>query len=166
MWSKRKDEESDRISRPAQPAYAPVADPAVTSRPIRTYDGKPTTEGGVSSFARNIIIKGQIISGENLVVDGDMEGSIECPEHRLTIGPNARVQASLKAREILILGAVHGNVDALDKIELKKEAKLAGDIRTNRLVIEDGAHFKGNIHMAETPAVAPVVPIDAASRTK
>ncbi len=79
-----------------------------------------------------------------------MEGTVECHEHRLTIGPNARVQAGLKAREIIIQGSIQGNVDATDKIDIKKEAKLVGDIKTSRIVIEDGAYFKGSIDISKT----------------
>jgi cytoskeletal protein CcmA (bactofilin family) len=67
----------------------------------------------------------------------------------LTIGPNARVQAGLKAREIIIQGSIQGNVDATDKIDIKKEAKLVGDIKTSRIVIEDGAYFKGSIDISK-----------------
>jgi cytoskeletal protein CcmA (bactofilin family) len=67
----------------------------------------------------------------------------------LTIGPNARVQAGLKAREIIIHGSIQGNVDATDKIDIKKEAKLVGDIKTSRIVIEDGAYFKGSIDISK-----------------
>lgn len=163
MWSKRKDE--DTAGKPVQPASAPFAEASAAARPIRTYDGKPVTEGGVSSFARHVIIKGQIFSGENLIVDGQMEGSIECPEHRLTIGANARVRASLMARELLILGVVEGNVIVVDKVELKKDAKLTGDIKAGRLLIEDGARFKGHIEMTEI-GEPEVVSIDSISRAK
>jgi cytoskeletal protein CcmA (bactofilin family) len=163
MWSKRKEE--DAVFKPIQPAQAPVAESAGPAHPIRTYDGKPVTEGGVSSFARYVTVKGTIFSGENLVVDGEMEGSIDCPEHRLTIGANARVKADLRARELLILGSVEGNVEAADKLELKKDAKLTGDIRAGRLLIEEGTRFNGHIHMIEASAPA-VVSIHAGIRAK
>ena len=94
-------------------------------------------------------VKGQIFAREDLTIDGEVEGTVECQEHRLTIGPNARVQAGLKAREIIIHGSIQGNVDATDKIDIKKEAKLVGDIKTSRIVIEDGAYFKGSIDISK-----------------
>jgi cytoskeletal protein CcmA (bactofilin family) len=97
-------------------------------------------------------VKGQIFAREDLTIDGEVEGTVECHEHRLTIGPNARVQASLKAREIIIQGSIQGNVDATDKIDIKKEAKLVGDIKTSRIVIEDGAYFKGSIDISKATA--------------
>jgi cytoskeletal protein CcmA (bactofilin family) len=105
------------------------------------------------------MIKGQIFSREDLTIDGEVEGSVELHEHRLTVGPHGKLQAGVKAREIVVLGSVHGNVEASDKIDIRKDARLVGDIKTARIVIEDGAYFKGSIDIArpETtkPAAAP-----------
>jgi len=90
-------------------------------------------------------IDGQIYSKEELYVDGDVEGTIELQEHRLTIGPNGKVHSNIKAREVVILGNVQGNVEASDKLEVRKDASVLGDIKTARIVIEDGAYFKGSI---------------------
>jgi cytoskeletal protein CcmA (bactofilin family) len=98
------------------------------------------------------MVKGQIHSREDLTIDGEVEGTVELAEHRLTVGPNGRVQASVKAREIIVLGAVHGNVEATDKIDIRKDAKLIGDIKTARIVIEDGAYFKGSIDIVRGEA--------------
>jgi cytoskeletal protein CcmA (bactofilin family) len=103
-------------------------------------------------LGKNVTVKGQIFAREDLMIDGEVEGTVECHEHRLTIGPNARVQAGLKAREIVIQGSIQGNVDAVDKIDIKKEAKLVGDIKTSRIVIEDGAYFKGSIDISKATA--------------
>lgn len=112
-------------------------------------------------------VKGQIFAREDLTIDGEVEGTVECQEHRLTIGPNARVQAGLKAREIIIHGSIQGNVDATDKIDIKKEAKLVGDIKTSRIVIEDGAYFKGSIDISKATAGAskPAAQQSAASQS-
>ena len=117
------------------------------SSPYRTFDPEPVSARGTgqAAFGKNVTIKGQIFAREDLMIDGEVEGTVECQEHRLTIGPNARVQAGLKAREIVIHGSIQGNVDATDKIDIKKEAKLVGDIKTSRIVIEDGAYFKVSI---------------------
>jgi cytoskeletal protein CcmA (bactofilin family) len=98
------------------------------------------------------MVKGQIHSREDLTIDGEVEGTVELTEHRLTVGPNGRVQAGIKAREIVVLGAVHGNVEATDKIDIRKDAKLIGDIKTARIVIEDGAYFKGSIDIVRGDA--------------
>jgi cytoskeletal protein CcmA (bactofilin family) len=80
---------------------------------------------------------------------------VELQEHRLTVGPNGKVIASIKAREIVVLGTIHGNVETTDKIDIRKEAKLVGDIKTARIVIEDGAYFKGNIDIVRAEAPKP-----------
>jgi cytoskeletal protein CcmA (bactofilin family) len=96
-------------------------------------------------IGKSVIVKGQIYSREDLTIDGEVEGTVELQEHRLTVGPNGKVMASVKAREIIVLGTIHGNVETTDRIDIRKEAKLVGDIKTARIVIEDGAYFKGNI---------------------
>lgn len=108
-------------------------------------------------LGKSVIVKGQIFSREDLTIDGEVEGTVELQEHRLTVGPNGKVIASVKAREIVVLGTIHGNVETTDKIDIRKEAKLVGDIKTARIVIEDGAYFKGNIDIvrAEAPRQAP-----------
>jgi cytoskeletal protein CcmA (bactofilin family) len=126
------------------------------SSPSRPFEAEPTSpRGGSAALGKNVTVKGQIFAREDLTIDGEVEGTVECQEHRLTIGPNARVQAGLKAREIIIHGSIQGNVDATDKIDIKKEAKLVGDIKTSRIVIEDGAYFKGSIDISKAAAGVP-----------
>jgi len=163
MWSKRREDELPQ--RPERPAGSPAsAVPAAAesqrremnsmSSPTRTFEPETTSSrAGSAALGKNVTVKGQIFAREDLTIDGEVEGTVECQEHRLTIGPNARVQAGLKAREIIIHGSIQGNVDATDKIDIKKEAKLVGDIKTSRIVIEDGAYFKGSIDISKaTPA--------------
>ena len=110
-------------------------------------------------LGKSVIVKGQIYGREDLTIDGEVEGTVELQEHRLTIGPNGKVLATVKAREVVVLGTIHGNVETRDKIMIRKDAKLVGDIKTARIEIEDGAYFKGNIDIVRAeqpkPAVAP-----------
>jgi len=164
MWSKKTQDVP--VQNPVRPNPAPSAsNPAVEparrestptmSSPARTFEPEiPGPRGGSAALGKNVTLKGQIFAREDLTIDGEVEGTVECHEHRLTIGPNARVQASLKAREIVIHGSIQGNVEAADKIDIKKEAKLVGDIKTSRIVIEDGAYFKGSIDISKS-AVPP-----------
>jgi cytoskeletal protein CcmA (bactofilin family) len=104
------------------------------------------TRGTPAVLGRNVSVKGQIISKEDLTIDGDMEGSVEVPENRLTIGPNGKVKVdSVKAREVVVLGSLQGSVEANDKVFIRKDAQLVGDVQTAGIVIEDGAYFKGGI---------------------
>lgn len=127
------------------------------STPARAFEPESGSyRSGSAALGKNVTVKGQIFAREDLTIDGEVEGTIECHEHRLTIGPNARVQAGLKAREIIIHGSIQGNVEAVDKIDIKREAKLVGDIKTTRIVIEDGAYFKGSIDISKAAAAKPV----------
>jgi cytoskeletal protein CcmA (bactofilin family) len=113
---------------------------------------------GVAAIGKSVMIKGQILSREDLYLDGEMEGTVEVPEHRLTIGPHARLQASIRAREVVVLGSVNGDVEAIDKIDIRKDAKLIGDIKTGGIVIEDGAYFKGSIDIVRPTEAAKQIP--------
>ena len=161
MWSKRKEDEVPP-QRPVTSSPVPTVETqrretAPMSSPTRTFDSEPRISGS-ATLGKNVSVKGQIFSREDLTIDGEVEGTVECHEHRLTIGPNGRVHAGLKAREIVIYGSIQGNVEALEKIDIKREAKLVGDIKTSRIMIEDGAYFKGSIDISKSAAPAPQRP--------
>jgi cytoskeletal protein CcmA (bactofilin family) len=159
MWNNKRKEDQ----------YAPkvVSTPPVLSEsmkeglplstsPVRNTE--PEHSRGAASIGKSVTIKGQIFSREDLIVDGEIEGAIELNDHRLTVGPNGRVKAGIKAREIVVLGSIDGNVEALDKIDIRKDAKLVGDIKTARIVIEDGAYFKGSIDIVRVDQPKPAQP--------
>jgi cytoskeletal protein CcmA (bactofilin family) len=96
-------------------------------------------------------VKGQISGNEDLVVDGKVEGPISVGEHRLTVGQNGQVTGGLEAREIIICGKVDGNQSVVcESIEIRKDALMIGNVTTRRIVIEDGAGFKGSIDIQES----------------
>ena len=160
MWNRRKDEEFA-----LKPASAPPTSSALAKEgiPMSTLPGRvnephfDNPRGGSAVLGKSVIVKGQIFSREDLTIDGEVEGTVELQEHRLTVGPNGKVIAGIKAREVVVLGTIHGNVETTDKIDIRKDAKLVGDIKTARVVIEDGAYFKGNIDIvrAEVPKPQP-----------
>lgn len=171
MWNKRRDEEPPKpVSQgmafsPAPPAPNPVeakkeATP-LSSTPVRTFE--PETRSGAATIGKSVKMVGQIFAKEDLYVDGTVEGTVEALEHKLTIGPHGTVQAGIKAREVLALGTIQGNVEATERIEIRKDAKLMGDIRTARIIIEDGAYFKGSIDIIrpEPARIAPKPPAPA-----
>jgi len=121
----------------------------VSTTPFRTADSDPRN---TATIGKAVKIIGQIFTKEDLYVDGDVEGTIESQDNKVTIGPNGRVQAGIRAREVVILGQVQGNVEATDKVDIRKDAKLVGDITTARISIEDGALFKGSIDIKKTEA--------------
>jgi len=150
IFNKRSQEEAPTPG--PRPAAAPPSNPVEPAKkeatPLSSMSVKtpePDSTRGQASIGKAVKIDGQIYSKEDLYVDGDVEGTIELQEHRLTIGPNGKVHANIKAREVVILGNVQGNVEASDKLEVRKDARVVGDIKTARIVIEDGAYFKGSI---------------------
>ena len=117
-------------------------------------------------LGKSVIVKGQIFSREDLTIDGEVEGTVELQEHRLTVGPNGQghAPASRRARSWCWAPST-ATSKPRDKIDIRKEAKLVGDIKTARIVIEDGAYFKGNIDIvrAEAPRPAAATGAQAAS---
>jgi cytoskeletal protein CcmA (bactofilin family) len=154
VWNKRREEEPPRSFTPTPPKPAPVApnpvefkeNTPVSSMPVgRMDDARP----GSATIGKAVKVVGQIFSKEDLYVDGEVEGTVEATEHKLIIGPNGAVHAAIKAREVVALGSIQGNVEATEKIEIRKDARLVGDIRTARIIIEDGAYFKGSIDIVK-----------------
>ena len=166
MWNKRRDEEPARPFTPPSPSVAPTAPVApssfepkketttVSSMPVNRFEPESRGGGNSATIGKAVKIVGQIYSREDLYVDGDVEGTIELMEHKLTIGPNGKVHAGIKAREVVALGVIQGNVEASDRIEIRKDAKLVGDIKTARIIIEDGAYFKGSIDIVKVESKA------------
>jgi cytoskeletal protein CcmA (bactofilin family) len=151
MWNKRKEEEQQQpapkaVSAPPRPSELAKEGIPMSTLPNRVSEPSfDTSRGNSAVLGKSVIVKGQIFSREDLTIDGEVDGSVEMQEHRLTIGPNGKVIASVKAREVIVLGTLHGNVETSDKLEIRKDAKLVGDIKTARIVIEDGAYFKGSV---------------------
>ena len=107
--------------------------------------GLPKQEPALTYISPGIKVRGTITADEDVYIDGDVEGSLSVPGHRLTVGERAYINAETVAREVVVYGAVQGGVCAYDRIEIKKHASVAGDLATAQIVIEDGAHFKGAI---------------------
>jgi len=96
-------------------------------------------------IGKTVQVEGEIFSKQDLYVDGVVKGTIEMSENKLTIGLNGRVQADIKARELIVLGSVQGDVKAIDRLEACKNARLVGDFKADRIIIDDGVYIKGNI---------------------
>ena len=109
-----------------------------------TRPPSPDTNGS-AVIGKCVTVKGQIFSREDLTIDGEVDGSVELQKHRLTIGPKGKVRADVSAHEVVVLGSLHGNVEATDKIDIRKDASITGDIKAARIETEDGAYLKGSI---------------------
>jgi len=111
-------------------------------RPLATPSSSGTARLGAS-----LHVKGEINGHEDLLVDGSVEGLIQLEDRKLTVGATAKVSADVIAREVVVYGSVKGNLRARDRIEIKKDGSVVGDLTTARIMIEDGAYFKGSIEI-------------------
>jgi len=151
MWDKRKPEEQT-----ARPPSGP-SNVAEAAKPAAAHPAPPPAAAVLPEAPRNIavigpgmMIKGEVQSLEDLYIDGEVDGALELREHCLTVGPNGKTHSTIRAREVVVLGSVQGNVEARDKIAIRKNGKLVGDIKTAGIIIDDGAYFKGSIDIVRT----------------
>jgi cytoskeletal protein CcmA (bactofilin family) len=126
---------------PQRPAYTPATEPLSAPRPASPAIN--TSEQ--ATLGKSLVIKGEVTGSESLYIDGRVEGSINLPGNRVTVGRNGVVSANLSAREIVVLGKVRGNMTASDRVDIRGEGSLTGDVVAQRISIEDGAYFKGGI---------------------
>jgi cytoskeletal protein CcmA (bactofilin family) len=129
---------------PAKPVTPSVEGKTMSSDAIRPL---PATPGGSARLGASLHVKGEISGNEDLHVDGSVEGLIQLEERKLTVGASAKVTADVVAREVVVYGSVKGNLRARDRIEIKKDGSVVGDLTTARIMIEDGAYFKGSIEI-------------------
>ncbi len=109
-----------------------------------------TADRSTARLGASLHVKGEISGNEDLLIDGSVEGLIQLDERKLTIGATAKVTADIIAREVVVYGNVKGNLRAKDRIEIKKDGSVNGDLTTARIMIEDGAYFKGSIEIDKT----------------
>jgi len=126
------------------------ATPATTFDPgaVRPTSGAAPAAGPVgeqATIGKSLIVKGEVSGSESLYIDGKVEGAINLPGNRVTVGRNGQVAANIMAREVVVLGKVRGNVHASDRVDIRSEGSLTGDVAAARISIEDGAYFKGGI---------------------
>ena len=148
MWKPSQPEQPVRPTvnpEPQPPAHTP---PSVVESPNRP--GSPVGDQAVIS--KGLFVKGEISGSESLFIDGKVEGAINLPGNRVTIGRNGQVGANVTAREVVVMGKVRGNVSASDRVDIRAEGALSGDVSAARISIEDGAFFKGGIDIRKADA--------------
>lgn len=125
-----------------EPKYSPTT-PTNSYVPVKT--AAPTMEQ--ATIGKTLVIKGEVSGSEALFVDGRIEGSVSFPDSRVTIGRNGNVAASVHAKELVIMGKVEGNVECSDRLDIRAEGSLTGDVITQRISVEEGAIMKGGIEV-------------------
>jgi cytoskeletal protein CcmA (bactofilin family) len=105
---------------------------------------------GLAQIGKSVVIKGELSGSEDLYLDGLVEGTIALKGNSLTVGPNGQVKASVDAKGVIVQGKLEGNIQASDRVELRKSASVMGDIATQRIAIEEGAYLKGKVDIHRT----------------
>jgi cytoskeletal protein CcmA (bactofilin family) len=138
------------------PAGTPSAQPLQTANPApateRSSDANRGMEKGPVNIGKSVVIKGELTGSEDLTIEGHVEGKIELRQNVLTIGPNGKIKAQVFAKSVIILGEVTGNVTATEKVDLRDNGSIDGDIAAPRVAIAEGAHFRGSIDMQRSGA--------------
>jgi cytoskeletal protein CcmA (bactofilin family) len=137
---------------PVNPPQKPAAATWEGTTAMSTDAMRPTAtaDRSMARLGPSLHVKGEISGNEDLVIDGSVEGLVQLDERKLTVGATAKVTADIIAREVVVFGTVKGNLRAKDRIEIKKDGSVNGDLTTARIMIEDGAYFKGSIEIDKT----------------
>jgi cytoskeletal protein CcmA (bactofilin family) len=142
-------------------AVKPTPHAGAAPAPVTTVNTPTSTEGRMSNepqrglernvnIGKSVVIKGELSGSEDLTIEGQVEGKIELRQNVLTIGPNGRIKAQVFAKAVVILGEVTGNVTATEKVDIRDNGSVDGDLAAPRVAIAEGAHFRGSIDMQRT----------------
>jgi cytoskeletal protein CcmA (bactofilin family) len=150
MWKR-----DEAVRQPAQPTVpttneaAAAAAPVAATQAVRPETMKSQNSRDVVNIGKSVVIKGELNGSEDLTIEGHVEGKIELRDHVLTIGPNGKIKAELFAKSVVVLGEVVGNVSASEKVDIRENGSVDGDITSPRVAIAEGAHFRGSVDMAQ-----------------
>jgi cytoskeletal protein CcmA (bactofilin family) len=162
LFGKNRDDRESSGKRPAATdsgpwgAQAPATpEPLAEPRPRVEKPARASAGGGeMANIGKSITIKGDLSGNEDLVVEGNVEGRIELPNNQLTIGANGNVKADVNAKSVVIVGKVSGNVSGVERVQIEATGAVTGDVRTPRLVVQEGATLNGSVEMGPTRAAA------------
>ncbi len=151
-WEKKSQPEEPQSPNPLMsPPTLPKMENPMTQIPAK--QAYPAATGPQQTIlGRTVIMKGQLSGNGDLLIEGQFEGNIALEDHTLTVGPDGQVKAEVHARQVVIQGAVTGNISARDKIEIRRTGHVLGDLRAAGVAIEDGAYFKGSIEIVREEA--------------
>jgi cytoskeletal protein CcmA (bactofilin family) len=167
MWKR------DEAVRPTsgQPAAPPQPATPIPAAPSGRPEAGHHMEKDIVNIGKSVVIKGELNGSEDLTIEGHVEGTIQLRDHVLTIGPNGKIKAQVFAKAVIVLGEVTGNVTATEKVDIRDNGSVDGDIVSPRVAIAEGAHFRGSVDMqrkggaqpqpaakAAAPATAPQAP--------
>jgi cytoskeletal protein CcmA (bactofilin family) len=141
MWKR------DEAVKPPQPAAAPVVSPVPQDSSSGRADALRHQEKDTVNIGKSVIIKGDLSGSEDLTIEGQVEGKIELRQNVLTIGPNGKIKATIFAKAVVVQGDVQGDITASERVDIRDNGSVDGDLSAPRIAIADGAHFRGSIDM-------------------
>ncbi len=150
MW--KRDEAVKPASPPPAAAQPPASAPVGAAAP--RSDVRTNMEKDIVNIGKSVVIKGELNGSEDLTIEGHVEGTIQLRDHVLTIGPNGRIKAQVFAKAVIVLGEVTGNVTASEKVDIRDNGSVDGDIVSPRVAIAEGAHFRGSVDMQRKSGAA------------
>jgi len=142
MWKR------DEAVRPPQPTSpAPSPSPVTEPTPARVEATRSLERDAMVNIGKSVVIKGELSGSEDLTIEGQVDGKIELKQNVLTIGPNGRIKAQVFAKTVIVHGEVHGNITASERVDIRDNGSVDGDVSSPRVSIADGSHFRGSIDM-------------------
>ena len=145
MWKPTNQPGAPGTPEPQRPTATTPSAPTMEPAPATAPRNATMNSQDQATIGKSLVIKGEVTGSESLYIDGRVEGSINLPGNRVTVGRNGVVNANITAREIVVTGKVRGNLAASDRVDIRNEGSLTGDVVAQRISIEDGAFFKGGI---------------------
>ena len=153
MWKRDESVKPTPPPPPAAPAAPAPSAPAATAPATQhNKDVRPQIERDKVNIGKSVVIKGELSGSEDLTIEGHCEGRIELRDNVLTIGPNGKIRAEVFAKSVIVLGEVTGNVTASEKVDIRDNGSVDGDIISPRVAIAEGAHFRGSVDMQRAGA--------------
>lgn len=141
MWKR------DEAARPANTRETVTPGPAVTPTPVSNAAAPRQIDKDMVNIGKSVLIKGELSGSEDLTIEGHVEGTIELRDNVLTIGPNGRIKAQVFAKAVIVLGELRGNLSATEKVDIRDNGSVEGDIISPRVAIAEGAMFRGSVDM-------------------
>lgn len=151
MWKR-----DESVKPAAPPASTPVAAPTAPAAAAPSASQSHAQFGrDMVNIGKSVVIKGELSGSEDLTIEGHVEGRIDLKDNVLTIGPNGKIKAEIFAKAVVVLGEVTGNVTASEKVDIRDNGSVDGDIASPRVAIAEGAHFRGSVDMQRQGAAKP-----------
>ena len=153
MWKR-----DESVKPAAPPASTPAAAPAAPVGAAPSAEPRAQIGRDMVNIGKSVVIKGELSGSEDLTIEGHVEGRIDLKDHLLTIGPNGKIKAEVFAKAVVVLGEVTGNVTASEKVDIRDNGSVDGDIASPRVAIAEGAHFRGSVDMQRQGGAKPQQP--------